>query len=132
MLVHLRFKTVREITPRFVKTAFGDIRIKPVVTMDIDERERDEKTARLRELREELQNKYAVLDVIDETVSVPQQRRQMEEGTSNDETRSLETSRLDCQDRDDLAINQQQERKRQLPERLTEESNCLRTYDFLV
>ena len=95
--------------------------------MDIDERERDEKTARLRELREQLQNKYAVLDVIDETVSVPQQRRQMEEGTLNDETRSMETSRLDCQDRDRLAINQQQERKRQLPERLTEESNCLRT-----
>ena len=56
---------------------------------------RDEKTARLMESREEWQNKYAVRDVIDETVPVPQRRRQMEDGTLNDETRSMESSRMD-------------------------------------
>ena len=74
-----RFKAVRDITPRFLKTAHGDIRTKPVVSMDIDDHERGEKTARLRD--EEWQNKYELLHVIDETVSVPQQRRQMEDGT---------------------------------------------------
>ena len=72
-----RFKAVRDITPRFLNTAHGDIRTKPVVSMDIDEREREEKTARLRD--EEWQKKYAVRHVIDETVRV--QRRQMEDGT---------------------------------------------------
>ena len=90
-----RFKAVRYITPRFFKTAHGEIRIKPVVAMFIDERERDEKTARLRESREEWQNKYAVLDVIDETISVRQQRREMEDGALNDETKSMESNRMD-------------------------------------
>ena len=90
-----RFKAVRDITPRFLKTAHGDIRIKPVVAMDIDESERDEKTTRLMESREEWQNKYTVLDVIDETVSVPQQRRQIDDGMLNDEARSMRGSKMD-------------------------------------
>ena len=90
-----RFKAVRDITPQFLKTAYGDIRIKPVVAMDIDEHDRDEKTARLMETRAEWQNKYTILDVIDDTIAVPQHHRQMEDAVLNDETLSMQGSRID-------------------------------------
>ena len=84
---------MRDITPRFLKTIHGEFQIKSVVTMDIDEHERNEKTARLMDSKGKWQGMYNFLDVIDETVSVPQQRKLMEDGVLNDEM-SMDGSRM--------------------------------------
>ena len=72
-----RLKAIRDITLSSLKTAHGDFKIKLVVAMYINEHERDRKTARLVKSKKEWQKKYTFLDVIDETISVPQQRGSM-------------------------------------------------------